>query len=552
MKKLSKNEENRILDTVNAVMGKCAKGEDPSQAVAAMSVQQNLSTEEASRVCEAVNKIASISYLSTHPADRDATFPLADSEEVAQLMRDTRKVAADPFKFRRTVNEGLHTMTVEEMHAKIALDPEMRKQLPAVDPRYDYSAGWERLQACTQSLKLASDEARLENMKLEMELADLAKAFDTMRKEAAEDAARYAVQYYGNDGRQFLNALENVGVEIPEFIDRPCMKTSSDVEKRIDSFMRHTDNYLALKYATEFFYTAKEAASGAYPAALNEVNAAFVKRYNAWVNKRNKSGKTSTLLPTITVADVTPDFLASHPNNKKWYDEEAQKIFDRDKPILDIIEQQDKIQQRSMFDPILDEQEKRQKAYEKEQRDKFDRSYDQIKGWVGGTSAVSSGTSDFLTGLVDGAVGNTKATLQNAVAMLQKADALRQALEPPQLSGNKYSEPLSLKATKYLDNLDLHDAFAKAYLSDPYLRQYPPEEVAEAFNIVHEVAPDLISKNASPHVVSALLRKYLASNNQIDPLEIKDLTTTEKERKETELKQRQIESYKNNKPNQGK
>ena len=39
MKKISKVEENRMLDTINGVIGKCAGGADPSQAVADLAVQ---------------------------------------------------------------------------------------------------------------------------------------------------------------------------------------------------------------------------------------------------------------------------------------------------------------------------------------------------------------------------------------------------------------------------------------------------------------------------------------------------------------------------------
>ena len=155
----------------------------------------------------------------------------------------------------------------------------------------------------------------------------------------------------------------------------------------------------------------------------------------------------------------------------------------------------------------------------------------------------------WLDNIKEEAINNVKSSYNAATGLFKYLDAARKGLQGPQLSGNEYSNPLSLKASKYLDNLGLHDTFAKAYLSDPYLRQYSPKEVAEAFNIVHEVAPDIITKNASPHVVSAMIRKYLASNNQIDPIEVRDLVSTEKDRAQTDLARQQLENLKRTKPN---
>ena len=540
MKKISKVEENRMLDTINGVISKCASGADPSQAVADLAVQKNLSTEEASRVCEAVNKIASIEYLSRNGGDKSGSFPLADSKEVAQLMRDSRKVAAEPFRFRKTASEGLHSFNKEEMLAKIATD---KKNLPTVDPKWAYSATWEKMQAHTAALKLASDEARMARLKLEYEFDDLAKVFDALPKEASEDIARYAVNYYGNDGHEFLNALENVGIDKFDRLDRPYVKTGSDLERKVDKFMKDTDDYLALKYAAEFFdHAVKQAAGfpeadpGAYDAPTNPLIEEVDRRAQKILQEDPDNKGTKKNISTY-------DRMSS----KEW-ERAANQILRPEETALRLAESRDRMRIHALDDPVRRAQEEMQarhedRAYELEKRRKA-----LIDSAVSAGRDTSRDVSTFMDDLISSAVNNTKGALQTGVNAMVQANNLRQALESPQLSGNEYSNPLSLSATKYLDNLDLHDAFAKAYLNDPYLRQYPPEEVAEAFNIVHEVAPDLITKNSSPHVVSAMLRKYLANNNQIDPLEIKDLTSTEGERKRTELTERQIENYKKNKP----
>lgn len=547
MNKISKTDENRMLDTINRVMGRCAKGDDPSAAVASSALESNLSTEQAARVCEAVNKIASISYLSTHQADRDATFPLADSEEVKQLMRDSRKVASEPMRFRKTANEGLHVMTVEEMHAKIACSPDIG-EVPGVDPKWAYSATWQKVQENTQALKLASDEARLGKMKLEMEFTDLAKRFDGLSKEASEDAARYAINYYGENGEKFLNALENVGVEPMERVYRPYVKTGSDIERRIDSFMTHTDQYLALKYAADFFGMAvKEAKKKGGPDGYDpktydlpdmSENAMF-KHVDEIIRKKDYGGA-----PNVHIDRGSKNWKAT-------YHRLIAELGDREKGQQALAE----ARYNAGKDQNLGGDWRMKEFQRKEKEALADRKWLEDQRALEGAKTVYSGASSgfnagsgFVGDIISNAISNTKSAWQMALEGMQQANELRKALQPPRLSGNEYSEPLSLKGKKYLDSLDLHDSFAKAYLSDPYLRQYSPEEVAEAFNIVHEVAPDLITNKTSPHVVSAMLRKYLANNNQIDPLEIKDLATTELTRKNINKAEVELQNMKRNKP----
>ena len=532
MKKLSQNDENRMLDTINAVMSKCASGADPSQAVADMSLQQNLSSEEAARVCEAVNKIASISYLSRNEGNRDASFPLADSKEVVQMMKDSRKIAADPFKFRKTASEGLHELTTADKLAMLANSTKPE----GVDPRWAYSASWEDLQAKSQALKIAADETRLMALKLEDSFEDIARRFDAMPKEAAEDAARYAMCVYGADGERFLNALENVGVDPIERINRPFVKTGSDIENRIDKFMTDTDNYLALKLATGFFDNSVKTAG-----IDDEIYAEYKRRTGI-------KGLPDTPTPQIMQEkdwqdarnDVIKGYEDREKNNNTYLNARFNETMNNtyrgaspEHPVNYLLQRR--------IDKVMDERADREYELARRQKELFSSA-------ASNASNSSKETADFVTGMLSDAVNNTKTLLRGTIDRMKELDAIREKLQPIERSGNEYSDPLSLKATKYLDNLDLHDAFAKAYLSDPYLRQYPPQEVAEAFNIVHEVAPDLIRKNQSPHIISAMLRKYLANNSQIDPLEIKDLTSTEKDRKNIELMDLQIRNAKRNKP----
>lgn len=685
-----------MVDTVKTAVDRCSKGADPSKVVAELAIEKDMTTEQAARICEAVNKIASINYLSDKNNDREADFPLANSAAVVKMMKDTYKIAKEPFRFRKTASEGLGNTnnTLDKM--KYVTDEE-RKRYEDSYARANYSAGWMDVQRATQSLKLAADEERLATYKLHEDFIVLANKCASLSDEDAQDMANYTVYTYGKDGLNFLTALENLTERPYDKSYRPFMKTGSDIEKAIDLFMFNADQLMGLRDTLGVFkeasdtYAVKEAAKGGknktssiedpealdfnsvinkyvHDSSVNRPNFAllsrdeqlndqdFINYYNKQVraaksqiqnNTQFGVGGASRPFPTLqsrleaekqlrdhklqqsvnqmnqAVADApvlqklhnynlqkqqddtaheqttrqdkydidtaqtrhrkedldreeqVRDFLRNNPNLRPTTDEEAKDRAEEEKFKLErsqaarddwhedrvskaqqkqLDKQKDAAREaiyRSHFGSraqSADVEKARMDAEEEiwRHRDLAKQRRDKVWGEIGkGSSTANKWLDDIKTE----AINNVKSSYNAATGMFKYLDAARKALQGPQLSGNEYSNPLSLKASKYLDNLGLHDTFAKAYLSDPYLRQYSPKEVAEAFNIVHEVAPDIITKNASPHVVSAMIRKYLASNNQIDPIEVRDLVSTEKDRAQTDLTKQQLENLKRTKPN---
>ena len=798
-----------MVDTVKAALDRCSKGGDPSEVVAKLALDQNMSSEEAARVCEAVNKVASINYLSDSRNDRSATFPLANSAEVVQMMKDSMKVAKDPFKFRKTASDGL-VRVKDKM--KLVTDEERAKYAEA-SAKAEYSSKWLDVQAAGLGLKQASEELRLHEYKLNDEFIALVDKIASMPQEEAEDFANYAVMAHGQNGLNFLTALENLTGSKYDRTERPFVKTGSDAENSLDLFIKHADQVMALRDVLGFVKTAAAGGNGGGKtpkdpelsalqkeydkidegfdknlilAKLNAIGPkggiklpapgmertdkpymrAAIEAWRDWKNTRTTNYKSthtsgSTKLPTaeesfdqnleekarqynetktkntqsdnltqgrkdLFSGEIPVEFMNAAKNDpevavKLWEEslgiqrknddatfkdalkgnpsiptkylraaknnpELAMRIWNtaqtaermestdtlnrarkvnlsRDIPAqilsdakgdpeaamrlwtdkqtarrmqtfdntgngrgpilngnipanilraanndpeaamslwaeqqqarrmaradayntadsidvnpswvsradvdrewasrhggtpptaaerksdeynglrreLSNAEQQEAIDSvnggsyltpRQRHEISQDTSDERLKldnrtvkdtagvhnaldqfygggnhvvaeALQRAQEHKEDRDFVKSQRTAAGVSKTISNVSDLqdrvgqaLHETISGAINNTQAGLAGAIGILQKADALRKGLQAPQLSGNKYSDPLSLEATKYMESLDMHDLFAKAYLSDPYLRQFAPSEVAEAFNIVHEVAPEIIN-----------------------------------------------------------
>lgn len=582
MKRLDRFQESKMVDTVKTAVDRCGKGADPSKVVAELAIEKDMTTEQAARICEAVNKIASIEYLSNKDNDREADFPLADSAVVKKIMKDSFKLAKDPFHFRKTASEGIGGSPKRVSY----VTDEQRKEYNKASHASELSEDYMKIQAAAQAIKLASDEARLVEYKLHDNMISLANKCASLSEDDAQDMANYAVSHYGKDGVNFLTALENLTDREFDKSYRPFMKTGSDIEDAVDDFMLLADQVKSLRDIMAF---GKEAADKKKrkspeldPTAIDE-NAVTAELRNR-IHSGDPKYKGKAFPANDAELRTTPEWknLYKEMTDQIKFDAVNQRAFDGSNPFLSAgdkakmgqyvndWENEKKYNQaneeratREMEKDLLSqmaghrinnpETEKARRAFldqEEERRRKIDdRVRQTAHSLMSDAAQRNAATTAWINDTISGAINNTKAMYSAALGALQKADQLRQQLTPTQRSGNEYSDPLSLKASKYLDNLGLHDTFAKAYLSDSYLRQYSPKEVAEAFNIIHEVAPDIITRNASPHVVSAMLRKYLANNNQIDPIEIRDLVSTEKDRVDTDLKRQQLENLKGNKPN---
>lgn len=639
MKKLSPLAESRMTDAIQAALKSCGEGTDPSEAVAKLAMDGNMSTEEAARVCEAVNKIASIYHLSSDKGDRGGNFPLANSSAVKKIMKDSLKVAAEPFRFRKTINAPLPNNKQSFKEAKERIWQPTKEEQEWLDnntKRMEVLGQWEELQGRTEFIKKANEEARLGVVAIAEEFGKLASKVANADKRTVDDMARYAVYTYGNDGINFLTALENLSGVPMDKTRRPFMKVGNDLEASVDRIIALTDCTKAIKVAATLTagnksftidpmgspnisdpITGKESkaeviaqrnnAERAIEQAIAEDaqssgdNSLTVEQKllndrvkssiesatqlsNAQFDKTQQQTKQNTEASKNRYAESDANFRESwQPTdqnteaNRKQYEntesgnrlaaqgavedartngdlmsveEEAtknQKVSD-----LGLEDKLDKARANEWFKSHYENDAQRmEKEYKRREADREwmekDRKAKAVAESLRKAQEQGDKTSKALQDLASSTLANTKGALGLGVGILKNADMIRQALTPEQRSGNASARPLSNEATKYLENLRLHDIFAKTYLSDPYLHQYTPAEVAEAFNIVYEVAPQLVKNGSNPHIIGALIRKYLANTNQLDPLEIRDLTSTEKDRVDTELKKEQLEAIRRGK-----
>lgn len=639
MKKLSPLAESRMTDAIQAALKSCGEGTDPSEAVAKLAMDGNMSTEEAARVCEAVNKIASIYHLSSDKGDRGGNFPLANSSAVKKIMKDSLKVAAEPFRFRKTINAPLPNNKQSFKEAKERIWQPTKEEQEWLDnntKRMEVLGQWEELQGRTEFIKKANEEARLGVVAIAEEFGKLATKVANADKRTVDDMARYAVYTYGNDGINFLTALENLSGVPMDKTRRPFMKVGNDLEASVDRIIALTDCTKAIKVAAtltagnkSFTINPMGSPDISDPTTGKENKAEVIaQRNNAeraieqaiaedaessgdnsltveqkLLNDRVKSSiesatqlsnaqfdqgqqqtKQNTEASKNRYAESDANFRESwqptdqstEANRKQYENTESGnrlagqgaveaartngKLLDvgtaavkqQEVADADLQDKLDKAQALSTFKNTRENDLQRmEKEYKRREADREwmekDRKAKAVAEALRRGQEQGDKTSKALQELASSTLANTKGALGLGVGILKNADMIRQALTPEQRSGNASARPLSNEATKYLENLRLHDVFAKTYLSDPYLHQYSPAEVAEAFNIVYEVAPQLVKNGSNPHIIGALIRKYLANTNQLDPLEIRDLTSTEKDRVDTELKKEQLEAIRRGK-----
>lgn len=89
-------------------------------------------------------------------------------------------------------------------------------------------------------------------------------------------------------------------------------------------------------------------------------------------------------------------------------------------------------------------------------------------------------------------------------------------------------DPISLPMARKMNDLEVKDMFANMYLGDEFLSQYDPKTVQEAFNTVIQSVPALVKRSNSDALIKAMVKRLITSNNQIDPLEVKNMVDINK------------------------
>lgn len=260
MKKMSKTEEARMVDVIGTVMGKIAKGENPTEAVIKAAGEIGMSPGAAARICEACNKMLSIDRLAEGGPDRAGEYPLADAQAVIARLGPAPDEAPRVVVIRKTASEGV------PKHAGVV----WHERSPEDLDRARYRDLLENKQKATRAVKKAMEEyvqeddrAHREEMLAAEDYDGLVAAAEKLDDPQALDLARYIQSVYGELGETLIKMLaESLGRELPETVGKEAsafVAPKGGIYARVDRFMERgarrlealADRDLALKKAAD-------------------------------------------------------------------------------------------------------------------------------------------------------------------------------------------------------------------------------------------------------------------------------------------------------------
>lgn len=158
--------------------------------------------------------------------------------------------------------------------------------------------------------------------------------------------------------------------------------------------------------------------------------------------------------------------------------------------------------------------------------------------WVGTGSPLQNAADSLMTKVhlyaekklaADAAIKEAAALfgdIANDLAAVQGAG--RTVVDKPEGISKDIEDPISLPMARKMNDLEVKDMFANMYLGDEFLSQYDPITVQNAFNTVIQAVPALVKRRNSDALIKAMVKRLITSNNQIDPLEVKNMVDINK------------------------
>ena len=158
--------------------------------------------------------------------------------------------------------------------------------------------------------------------------------------------------------------------------------------------------------------------------------------------------------------------------------------------------------------------------------------------WVGTGSPLQNAADSLMTKVhiyaekklaADAAIKEAAALfgdIANDLAAVQGAG--RTVVDKPEGISKDIEDPISLPMARKMNDLEVKDMFANMYLGDEFLSQYDPVTVQNAFNTVIQAVPALVKRRNSDALIKAMVKRLITSNNQIDPLEVKNMVDINK------------------------
>lgn len=158
--------------------------------------------------------------------------------------------------------------------------------------------------------------------------------------------------------------------------------------------------------------------------------------------------------------------------------------------------------------------------------------------WVGNNSPLQRAADNLMTKIhvytekklaADASIKEAAAAFDNISSDLDAIQGVsRSLMYKPEGITKEIEDPISLPMARKMNDLEVKDMFANMYLGDEFLSQYDPKTVQEAFNTVIQSVPALVKRSNSDALIKAMVKRLITSNNQIDPLEVKNMVDINK------------------------
>lgn len=247
MREMTKMDEAKMVNTINAVMNKVHGGADPTETIIIVANDQNMAPEAAARVCEACNKIMSIDRLSSSDQGvRTGQYPLADAGVVVKRLTPCKDEEDDNMVvIKKTASDGVPelkgmTPVTYSKAEKAFLTRHSRKEA--------YDEGVRQFKVAAEEYLEADNKVRQEEVGAEEDYKSLVELTQNLGNKDALDLARYVESTYGSLGKDLIQMLsEAIDKPLPE----PSAKEASafaspgtSLYRAVDRFMEHGYNRL--------------------------------------------------------------------------------------------------------------------------------------------------------------------------------------------------------------------------------------------------------------------------------------------------------------------
>lgn len=490
---LSPFEEKRILRGIEKAIAYTRSGSSPDEALTKVAVEYNFTPEIIKRSCEAFNKSKTVFYLEKQSAaTRAESFPLADANKVIDHIYGHEKQAASILPRGDFTSMDL----VQELR-KTASEEEKASVKDEFDPALPGSEGKDTRKTEAQPTAVDTKEDKSQNPRGYKSPSGSQYFFtDNPESQALwEKIKNDPYKDYSNE----LEAAANKD-HITKKAAGNLMEQRKDQTARLamlDKFAHAKGEYGVAKEAAQQAIFKAAAQFGSMPVKDMQKAARLVV---------NRFGDEGAKLIHVIEAKLRKDI----PFQKTA----SLAIFPPEEPYISVTQA---MEAATRYRKAMDSLHK----VADESRDFFFSKSAAPAGWlgrgIGGVLGAGSGaTVEGLTGVTQQARDQMMTWLDIAAKSGKDRDVV-----------NKFMTP------DFLNNLRSIDAQQSwvAAAADPFVKNYPIEDITNAYNSVIAVDPSMEEPRNRPFMLT-MVKKLLAQKNVFDPADIAQMSQIAKNRAE--------------------